>query len=133
MYWVLSACLAGSLAVCFPMGLVPFTVIVVTVGIAMGIGMAAVYKHIPVYFPEEVGVVGGMVGVLGGLGGFICPLVFGWLLTVTATPAQPEGLWTSSWMFLALISTVCLAWMHLAIKRLHSARPSLAPKVLSAT
>ena len=23
--------------------------------------------------PEEVGVVGGMVGVLGGLGGFFCP------------------------------------------------------------
>lgn len=133
MYWVLGTCLTGCLAACFPMGIVPFTVIVIAVGIAMGIGKAAVYKHIPVYFPQEVGVVGGMVGVLGGLGGFICPLVFGWLLSVTTSPALPDGLWTTSWMFLALISAMCLAWMHLAIKRMESRRPSLASEPLAAT
>src|SRR5690606_13426972 len=118
MYWVLGTCLTGCLAACFPLGIVPVTVIVIAVGLARGIGMAAVYKHIPVYFPNEVGIVGGMVGVLGGLGGFICPLVFGWLLSVTTSPALPDGLWTTSWMFLALISATCLAWMHLAIKRM---------------
>ncbi|MCJ8274733.1 MAG: hypothetical protein MJK04_35700, partial [Psychrosphaera sp.] len=37
-----------------------FVVLVFVLGIAMGIGKAAVYKHIPDYFPEEVGVVGGI-------------------------------------------------------------------------
>ena len=57
-----------------------FTGLVFVAGIVMGIGMAAVYKHIPDYFPDDVGVVGGMVGVLGGLGGFVCPVIFGYLL-----------------------------------------------------
>lgn len=133
MYWVLGTCLAGSLVVSVPMAIVPFTVVVITIGIAMGIGKAAVYKHIPVYFPKEVGVVGGMVGVLGGLGGFICPLVFGLLLTMTTSPAHPTGLWTTSWMFLAGIASVSLAWMHVAIRRLESKKESRAPEAILAT
>lgn len=88
-----------------------FTFWVFVLGCAMGIGMAAVYKHIPTYFPGEVGVVGGLVGVLGGLGGFAFPIVFGLLLKGT-------GLWTTCWVFLALLAGVCLAWMHLVIRRM---------------
>lgn len=88
-----------------------FTFWVFVLGCAMGIGMAAVYKHIPTYFPGEVGVVGGLVGVLGGLGGFAFPIVFGFLLKGT-------GLWTTCWVFLALLAGVCLAWMHLVIRRM---------------
>jgi len=80
-------------------------------GSIWGIGKAAVYKLIPDYFPEEVGVVGGMVGVLGGLGGFFCPIIFGYLLEGT-------GLWTSCWMFMFLLSLACLIWMHLVATRL---------------
>lgn len=122
MYWVLGTCVVGSLTVCFPMSVVPFTVIVVVVGIAMGIGMAAVYKHIPVYFPQEVGVVGGMVGVLGGLGGFLCPVVFGILLGATTSSEYPTGLWTTSWMFISFIALTSLGWMHLAIRRMDATR-----------
>ncbi len=82
-----------------------FAILVILIGSIWGIGKAAVYKHIPDYFPEEVGVVGGMVGVLGGLGGFVCPIIFGYLLEYT-------GLWTSAWMFMMLLSLVCLIWMH---------------------
>ena len=57
-----------------------FSILVILIGIMWGIGKAAVYKHIPEYFPNEVGVVGGMVGLIGGLGGFIGPIVFGYLL-----------------------------------------------------
>lgn len=92
-----------------------FTAIVFFVGIMMGIGKAAVYRHIPDYFPSDVGVVGGVVGVIGGLGGFFCPIIFGYLLRAT-------GLWTTCWMFLALISLVCLVWMHLVIQRMMRAR-----------
>ena len=45
-----------------------FAVLVIALGIIWGIGKAAVYKHIPEHFPDQVGVVGGMVGVIGGLG-----------------------------------------------------------------
>lgn len=88
-----------------------FTGIVFLVGIFMGVGKAAVYRHIPDYFPNDVGVVGGLVGVIGGLGGFFCPILFGYLLKAT-------GLWTSCWLFLALISLLCLVWMHLVILKM---------------
>jgi MFS transporter, NNP family, nitrate/nitrite transporter len=88
-----------------------FTVLVVLIGIVWGIGKAAIYKHIPEYFPGEVGVVGGMVGMIGGLGGFICPVLFSYLLTST-------GIWTSSWMLMALISAISLIWMHRVIVKM---------------
>ncbi len=88
-----------------------FTILSLIIGAVMGIGKAAVYKHIPDYFPDDVGVVGGIVGVLGGLGGFICPVIFGYLLNAT-------GLWTSCWMFFAVLVAVCLVWMHLVIQRM---------------
>jgi NNP family nitrate/nitrite transporter-like MFS transporter len=96
-----------------------FTALSLILGAVMGIGKAAVYKHIPDYFPEDVGVVGGIVGVLGGLGGFICPVVFGYLLKAT-------GLWTSCWMFFAILVTVCLVWMHFVIQKMLKAK---APEV----
>ncbi len=88
-----------------------FTALVFAAGIVMGIGKAAVYKHIPDYFPTDVGVVGGLVGVLGGLGGFFSPIIFGYML-------QATGIWTTNWMFLALISLISLIWMHLVIQRM---------------
>jgi nitrate/nitrite transporter NarK len=44
-------------------GVVLFTFLVFIIGCAMGIGKAAVYKHIPEYFPHDVGAVGGLVGI----------------------------------------------------------------------
>lgn len=85
-----------------------YLVLVVLIGVCWGIGKAAVYKHIPEYFPNEIGVVGGMVGLIGGLGGFFGPIVFGYLLTST-------GFWTSSWFFIFAVSTICLIWMHKTI------------------
>ncbi len=88
-----------------------FTILVFIVGISMGIGKAAVYKHIPTYFPNDVGVVGGIVGVVGGLGGFLCPILFGYLLEGT-------GLWTTCWVFFAVVITLCLVWMHFVIRKM---------------
>jgi len=85
-----------------------YLVLVILIGISWGIGKAAVYKHIPEYFPNEVGVVGGMVGLIGGLGGFFGPIIFGYLLNYT-------GLWTSSWIFIFVVSVLCLLWMHRTI------------------
>ena len=101
----------GSTRIFFQANVWVFTLFVFLIGIAWGIGKAAVYKYIPNYFPTEVGVVGGMVGVIGGLGGFFCPILFGYLLEWT-------GLWTSSWMLMFFISAVCLIWMHQVVKNL---------------
>jgi len=105
----------GMTKIYFQANIYIFVFLVFVLGIAWGIGKAAVYRHIPDYFPEEVGVVGGMVGVLGGLGGFFCPILFGYLLEGT-------GLWTSSWMLMFLLSIACLWWMHAAITHMMKQR-----------
>ena len=100
-----------------------YLLLVVLIGISWGIGKAAVYKHIPDYFPNEVGVVGGMVGLLGGLGGFFCPIIFSYLLTFT-------GFWSSSWIFVLLLSAVCLIWMHHTItKMMNNTQPNLSKQM----
>ncbi|MGD9921776.1 MAG: nitrate/nitrite transporter, partial [Pseudorhodoplanes sp.] len=97
-------------------GVATFTVLVFVLGFFMSLGKAAVYKHIPVYYPNNVGAVGGLVGMIGGLGGFILPIMFGVLNDLT-------GIWTSCFMLLFLLSGVALLWMHLAIQRMeHEAR-----------
>lgn len=97
-----------------------FTVLVILIGIVWGIGKAAIFKHIPEYFPNEVGVVGGMVGLIGGLGGFICPILFSYLLHST-------GIWTSSWMLMTIISLISLVWMHRVIVNMTKEKmPTLA-------
>lgn len=88
-----------------------YLVLVILIGISWGIGKAAVYKHIPEYFPTEVGVVGGMVGMIGGLGGFFGPIIFSYLLTAT-------GIWSSSWVFILLFSAICLIWMHFTVTKI---------------
>jgi len=96
-----------------------FTFLVFVVGIMMGIGKAAVYRHIPDYYPDQIGVVGGIVGVVGGLGGFICPILFGYMLKWT-------GIWTTLWIFLGVLSFVCLIWMHYVVqKMMHKNAPVL--------
>lgn len=100
-----------------------YLLLVVLIGISWGIGKAAVYKHIPDYFPNEVGVVGGMVGLLGGLGGFFCPIIFSYLLTFT-------GFWSSSWIFVLLLSAICLIWMHHTItKMMNNTQPNLSKQI----
>jgi NNP family nitrate/nitrite transporter-like MFS transporter len=100
-----------------------FTILSLILGAVMGIGKAAVYKHIPDYFPDDVGVVGGIVGVLGGLGGFFCPVIFGYLLKGT-------GIWTTCWMFFFGLTAVCLAWMHIVVRRITRERtPEIADKL----
>jgi NNP family nitrate/nitrite transporter-like MFS transporter len=100
-----------------------FTFLVFALGSIWGIGKAAVYKHIPDYFPNEVGVVGGMVGVLGGLGGFVCPIVFGYLLKGT-------GLWTSCWMFMFILSIICFWWMHTVINSMMKSKHPESEKLI---
>ena len=103
----------GPITFTTEVGLIPFLVLIFTLGFFMSLGKAAVFKHIPVYYPNHVGAVGGLVGMIGGLGGFVLPLAFGALLDLT-------GVWTSSFALLFVLVTVALVWMHVAIRNMES-------------
>lgn len=104
----------GDITFRLAIGIVPFTVLVFVLGFFMSLGKAAVYKHIPVYYPDYVGSVGGVVGMIGGLGGFMLPIAFGALNDLT-------GVWTSCFMLLFVLVASALAWMHFAIRRMERA------------
>lgn len=106
--------ITGPITFSTSMGLVPFVVTIFVLGFFMSLGKAAVYKHIPAYYPNHVGAVGGLVGMIGGLGGFVLPLVFGLLLDLT-------GVWTSSFALLFFLVAFAFVWMHVAIRRMEAA------------
>jgi MFS transporter, NNP family, nitrate/nitrite transporter len=132
MYWTLLVGVAANFLLSYPptdyvvhgirgpvsfhleMGVVGFTVTIFVLGFFMALGKAAVYKHIPVYYPKNVGAVGGLVGMIGGLGGFVLPIAFGVLNDLT-------GLWTSCFMLLFLLATTALVWMHVSIRQMERA------------
>ncbi|WP_454849171.1 MFS transporter [Rhizobium binxianense] len=89
-----------------------FIVVIFALGFVMSLGKAAVYKHIPAYYPESVGAVGGIVGMMGGLGGFVLPIAFGVLKDMT-------GLWSSCFTLLFAIVVISLIWMHLSVRQLN--------------
>lgn len=103
-------------------GVLAFTLLVFVVGCAMGVGKAAVYKHIPEYFPHDVGAVGGLVGSLGALGGFMLPPLFAYATGWTGLPQATFGV-------LFAVTAAAAIWMHLTVVRmLHGASPQLADK-----
>ena len=103
-------------------GVVLFTVLVFIIGCAMGIGKAAVYKHIPEYFPHDVGAVGGLVGSLGALGGFFLPPLFAYATAWTGAPQATFGV-------LFVTTLIGALWMHgTVVHMLHTASPELANK-----
>ena len=57
--------------------MIPFTIGALGCAALMGLGNGAVFKLVPQYFPRETGTVTGLVGAMGGLGGFFPPLLLG--------------------------------------------------------
>jgi MFS transporter, NNP family, nitrate/nitrite transporter len=104
----------GPIAFSTRMDFVPFVITLFVLGFFMSLGKAAVFKHIPVYYPDNVGAVGGLVGMIGGLGGFVLPILFGATLDLT-------GIYTSSFALLFLLVAVSLAWMHMSIRHMERA------------
>lgn len=110
----------GPISFNFGISLTAFVTLTVILGFVMSLGKAAVYKHIPVYYPHHVGAVGGLVGMIGGLGGFFLPIGFGMLLDAT-------GIWTAPFMMMFAIVAISAIWMHLAIRKMERRRhPALA-------
>ena len=79
---------------------VPFTILLFVAGIAMAVGKASVFKFISDEFPANIGAVSGVVGLAGGMGGFILPIMFGAAVDLT-------GVRSSS--FMLMFGTVCVS------------------------
>ena len=86
-----------------------FTILLFVAGVAMAVGKASVFKFVADDFPTNIGAVSGVVGLAGGLGGWLLPIMFGVLLDLT-------GIRSSA--FMLLYGTVCvsLVWMHFSFK-----------------
>ncbi|WP_020474406.1 nitrate/nitrite transporter [Zavarzinella formosa] len=110
-----------------PLNATAFCFVMLLVGCGMGIGKASVFKYVPDYFPRDVGAVGGLVGMLGALGGFLLPPAFGML-----------GRWGGSpqFAFIALLflTVISLAWLHGAVRAIKNTANTLSrPEIMTVT
>jgi NNP family nitrate/nitrite transporter-like MFS transporter len=97
----------GDVAFEIGVGVVTFTVLIFIVGLAQGFGKASVYRSLADHYPTSMGVVGGIVGVIGGLGGFTLPIMFG-------VAADVIGVRSSCFMLMTLVVIVTMIWMWVA-------------------
>ncbi len=82
-----------------------FTALMFVLGIAWAFGKASVFKYISDDYPHNIGAVSGIVGLAGGLGGFILPIMFGALMDIT-------GVRSSAFMLMYGVVWVSLIWMY---------------------
>ncbi len=82
-----------------------FTALMFVLGIAFAFGKASVFKYIGNDFPTNIGTVSGIVGLAGGMGGFVLPIMFGALMDLT-------GVRSSAFMLLYGVVWVSLIWMY---------------------
>ncbi|WP_462379224.1 MFS transporter [Pseudomonas sp. Marseille-QA0892] len=84
-----------------------FTALMFVIGIAFAFGKASVFKYIADDYPAHMGVISGIVGLAGGLGGFVLPILFGALVDLT-------GVRSSCFMLLYGVVWVSLIWMYVS-------------------
>ncbi|MDD2925000.1 nitrate/nitrite transporter [Rhodoferax sp.] len=82
-----------------------FTILMFTLGIAWAFGKASVFKYISDDYPHNIGTISGIVGLAGGLGGFLLPIMFGALMDLT-------GMRSSAFMLMYGVVWVSLIWMY---------------------
>lgn len=127
--------MSGALfALCIPHGVLRdpssqpspamFAALLFVVGSCMGIGKASVFKYVADYYPRDVGAVGGLVGLLGALGGFLLPPAFGALGRATNSPQ-------TALLALLLLTAVSLIWLHYTARHLRRAEALRASAFLN--
>lgn len=99
---------------------ITFTALLFVVGLMWAFGKASVFKHIADDYPANIGVISGIVGLVGGLGGFVLPIVFGILADLT-------GIASSAFIALLALTTVSVVWLHLRVRTTARPRPQLIP------
>ncbi len=82
-----------------------FTILMFILGIAFAFGKASVFKYVSDDYPGNIGTISGIVGLAGGMGGFILPILFGALMDLT-------GIRSSAFMLMYGVVWVSLIWMY---------------------
>ena len=82
-----------------------FTALMLVLGVAFAFGKASVFKYISDDYAGNIGAISGVVGLAGGLGGFVLPIMFGALQDLT-------GIRSSAFMLLYGVVWVSLIWMY---------------------
>ncbi|ODU31351.1 MAG: MFS transporter [Thiobacillus sp. SCN 62-729] len=83
-----------------------FTALLFMLGLCWAFGKASVFKYISDEYPDNIGVISGIVGLMGGLGGFVLPILFGAIVDLT-------GINSGIFMLMYGITWVSLIWMYL--------------------
>ncbi len=97
-----------------------FTALLFVLGIAWGFGKASVFKYVADEYPDNIGVISGIVGMIGGLGGFVLPILFGVIVDLT-------GINSGIFMLLYGITSVSLIWMYLSeVRRMSMFKTTVA-------
>lgn len=96
------ALVAGLALLLISTDLVIFSIGALGVAAVVGLGNGAVFKLVPQHFPADVGTVTGLVGAIGGLGGFFPPIGLGVL-------KQSTGSYTLGFVFLSVFALAALA------------------------
>lgn len=86
------------------------TLAFLTIAVALGLGSGAVFKLVPTFFPNETGAVTGLVGAIGGLGGFFPPIVMGLVRDIV-------GDYAIAFMLLSEFALACLIINILVLQR----------------
>lgn len=90
-----------------------FTALMFIMGAAWAFGKASVFKYVSDEYPNNIGVVSGIVGLAGGLGGFVLPIMFGAIVDIT-------GINSGVFMLMYGIVWVSLIWMYLSeVRQVH--------------
>jgi NNP family nitrate/nitrite transporter-like MFS transporter len=82
-----------------------FTALMFVLGIAWAFGKASVFKYISDDYSANIGTISGIVGLAGGMGGFVLPIMFGALMDLT-------GIRSSAFMLMYGVVWVSLIWMY---------------------
>lgn len=99
----------GNINLHLGLNVVVFTTLMFVAGIAMAVGKASVFKFVADDYSSNIGAVSGAVGLAGGMGGFLLPIMFGMLLDLT-------GVRSTAFMLLYGCVCVSLVWMHFSFK-----------------
>ncbi len=84
----------------------------------LGMGNGAVFQLVPQRFPNEIGVMTGLVGAAGGLGGFVLPNLLGSLRGSTGSFSGGFLLFAlSAFMCAAILSIVSQGWQQAFVAR----------------
>ncbi len=111
--------LKGPVSLHLGLGSISFTIFMFAMGVAFAVGKASVFKYISNDYPKDIGVISGIVGLAGGMGGFILPILFGLLVDLT-------GVRSSAFMLMFGIIWTSLMWMYFTeVRPVHAEKESI--------